>query len=189
MQKYTKYCFGTWHLILLRPPCESGIPFCMRARASQRKTFYTVAALAGSCFPLAAKRNGVVGLKTNIFFSSSLCNFGFFVSLPRKKITMRRSTITDSIRVALKKLPIPLEGWIFGSEARGDAREDSDIDLLILVDSPTVSSQVENAIFSPLYQIELDTGVLINPLILPKSQWGARISPFFINVSNERIRL
>ena len=102
---------------------------------------------------------------------------------------MRRSTITDSIRVALKKLPIPLEGWIFGSEARGDAREDSDIDLLILVDSPTVSSQVENAIFSPLYQIELDTGVLINPLILPKSQWGARISPFFINVSNERIRL
>jgi len=48
---------------------------------------------------------------------------------------------------------------------------------------------MESTIFSPLYQIELSTGILINPLILPKAQWGSRISPFYINVSNERIKL
>lgn len=82
-----------------------------------------------------------------------------------------------------------MESWIFGSEARGDAKENSDIDLLILVDAPAVSSQVEDAIFSPLYQIELSTGILINPLILPKSVWGSRVTPFYLNVTNERVRL
>lgn len=82
-----------------------------------------------------------------------------------------------------------MESWIFGSEARGDAKENSDIDLLILVDAPAVSSQVEDAIFSPLYQIELSTGILINPLILPKSAWGSRVTPFYLNVTNERVRL
>lgn len=102
---------------------------------------------------------------------------------------MKRSKITKAISNALKALPYSMESWIFGSEARGDAKENSDIDLLILVDAPAVSSQVEDAIFSPLYQIELSTGILINPLILPKSVWGSRVTPFYLNVTNERVRL
>ncbi|MDY6327696.1 MAG: nucleotidyltransferase domain-containing protein [Bacteroidales bacterium] len=102
---------------------------------------------------------------------------------------MHRKEITDSIKKAIISMPYPIEGWLFGSEARGDARPDSDIDLLLLVDSSVVSNQMENDIFEPLYQIELSSGICINPLILPKEQWGKTISPFYLNVINERVRI
>ncbi len=47
----------------------------------------------------------------------------------------------------------------------------------------------EDTIFAPLYQVELQSGVLINPLIIPRSQWGTHISPFYINVENEGVAL
>jgi hypothetical protein len=78
---------------------------------------------------------------------------------------------------------------LYGSEARGDARNNSDIDLLILVDKPSLSDEEEDSIFAPLYQIELQTGVIINPLIMPKQEWGQNVTPFYINVENEGVRL
>lgn len=102
---------------------------------------------------------------------------------------MRRTKVTKSIARALKTVPYSLDVKLFGSEARGDAHADSDIDLLILVDKPNVTPIDEDVIFSPLYQIELQTGVLINPLILPKNEWGKKVTPFYINVENEAVSL
>ena len=51
---------------------------------------------------------------------------------------------------------------LYGSEARGEAHEKSDIDLLVLVPKDKVTLQDELEITAPLYDIELQTGVLIN---------------------------
>ena len=102
---------------------------------------------------------------------------------------MRRTEITQSISKALHSLPLSLDARLYGSEARGEARPNSDIDLLILVDKSSLTSHDEDMIFEPLYQIELQTGVLINPLIMSKQEWGQPISPFYLNVENEGVRI
>lgn len=85
---------------------------------------------------------------------------------------MRREHIIDAIKTSLSSLKTGVEVSLYGSEARGEAHDKSDIDLLVLVSKDKVTLQDELEITAPLYDIELKTGVLINALILPKREWG-----------------
>ena len=104
---------------------------------------------------------------------------------------MRRPEIVERIKYAIKNIEPTATTILYGSEARGDARADSDIDVLVLLEGESRDLKREDAISGALYDIELSTGVLISPMIMLRRQWENRPfkTPFYINVMNEGITL
>jgi predicted nucleotidyltransferase len=76
---------------------------------------------------------------------------------------------------------------IYGSFARGDYKDDSDLDILVLIDKDDVSRIDQKRIKYPLYDIEFDTGTIISPLVFSKRDWETRHknTPFYDNVTKE----
>lgn len=103
---------------------------------------------------------------------------------------MKREKIVQQIRKGIQTIYPSAELILFGSEARGDARPDSDIDLLVLLNQERVSSIEKDRIYTPLYDIEVASGILINAHIHPKIYWDNRPLDYFkFNIQNEGIRL
>ena len=107
---------------------------------------------------------------------------------------MRREHIVNQvnqIREIVHRVAPTAQTILYGSEARGDAREDSDIDLLVLLDNDHPTLADENVVRTPLCELEIKTGVIINPYIISRKSWENRPfkTPFYVNVMNEGIVL
>ena len=94
------------------------------------------------------------------------------------------------IKVVEKNAP-DSEIYLYGSQARGNENKLSDWDLLILLDRPTVSFEVETNFMDEFYELELETGEIFSPLIYSKRNWNSNysITPFYENIKKEGIQI
>jgi len=95
------------------------------------------------------------------------------------------------IRNVIKSIDPTSEVILFGSRARGDFWEESDWDILILIEKEKVLLEDERIFRHALYQLELEISQPISIFVYPKQEWNGRLSvtPLFESVQTEGIML
>jgi len=85
--------------------------------------------------------------------------------------------MTAKERELLRKFRELLEGRLrlhslvaFGSRARGDAEEDSDLDVLVVVDEPETSELLVR-VFDCAWECDFGSGIVIGPIVVSRERW------------------
>ena len=105
----------------------------------------------------------------------------------------RRIALTEFV----KRLRLGLSGNVvdvrlFGSEARGEATSESDIDVLVVVQPESERTALKDRVIDIAFDVNLEFGVYVSPRvitpgILNHPVW--RETPFIKNVAGESIPL
>jgi predicted nucleotidyltransferase len=111
----------------------------------------------------------------------------FQYSCNKNQFVMDRNDIINSIRqIGQTTLPRNSSLLLFGSQARGDAHEGSDWDILILLDKPKISLD-DYEVGYPFRELGWSLGEEINPQVYSKEEWSKySFTPFYKNVEHDK---
>ena len=104
---------------------------------------------------------------------------------------MKKEEVIENIkRVAHQKLPDGSSLLLYGSQARGEAKKDSDWDLLILLNKPQIEESDYDNISFPLTLLGWQIGELICPQMYTWKEWNdMSFMPYYKNVEHDKIVL
>ena len=107
-----------------------------------------------------------------------------------KAMTQRNNIIRKIQDLSRKTIPEGAQLLLYGSQARGDAHEGSDWDILIILDKPKLEQSDYDDIAFPFTLLGWDLGEAIIPIIYTRDEWDkGSIMPFYKNVERDKIIL
>jgi uncharacterized protein len=108
----------------------------------------------------------------------------------------KRDQLSESVRVLLLRCVEAVRRdypeakiVLYGSQARGQATPESDVDMLVLLDAE-VTSQERSALHDRLYEIGLEYDMVISAMIRSVPQWErpiSRATPLYQVIQDEGI--
>ncbi len=78
---------------------------------------------------------------------------------------------------------------LYGSYARGEATEDSDVDVVVVLKGPVDTWEELDRMAAPAYRVELDFGKLLTLYPVSRERFRSAETPLFLNVRREGIEL
>lgn len=102
-----------------------------------------------------------------------------------------KKTISDGVAKVFHRIaPTKARAILFGSRARGEARQDSDWDILILLDKEHITPADVNEVSYPIRELGWEINEIVNPVMYTMKEWESKsFTPFYKNVMKEGIAL
>ena len=104
---------------------------------------------------------------------------------------MGKDHVIAAIRnVAMADIPKNASVILFGSQARGDERPDSDWDILVIIDKDKLSAADHDLYSYPFWELAWKINAMIHPAVYTRHDWLTKSNPIFRdNVEREGIVL
>ncbi len=104
---------------------------------------------------------------------------------------MKQSDILKKIKEGIGNKDPNAIIYLYGSRARGDYKNNSDWDILVISPKSKITFDYEKELHDPIYDIELESGQVISLLVYSQNDWHSKqsISPLFANVLKEGIKI
>ena len=104
---------------------------------------------------------------------------------------MDKNEILQAIKTTAKQImPSGTRVILFGSQVRGDAREDADWDILILLNKEKLDNSDHDNYSYPLLELGWNINAQIHPMLYTTKDWLKRkFSILYKNVEQEGIEL
>lgn len=100
----------------------------------------------------------------------------------------KREHILNEIKKTLHAVAPDAKAVLFGSRARNEARDDSDWDILILIEKDKIRNEDFDAVAYPLVELGWTLGEMINPVLYTFNEWRKRsFTIFHKNIEEEGI--
>jgi predicted nucleotidyltransferase len=103
----------------------------------------------------------------------------------------KNKKVLELIKSKISRKNPKAEVILFGSRARIQENNNSDWDILILLNTLNVNRETEKEYREEIFEVELETGEPISTFIYSKQDWEENhsITPFFENIKRDGVHL